>query len=195
MPRALFAGVFWAVGFSGLTAMNITQNILYCLTEKRFVDPSDQRTTLKKSRIMYYVFWQMLGVTFSLGVSFTRAAIGFPVIIISLIPLRWILMPRLFTEHELLVLDAPTADADTVLASMGGRPTLPEVRMAEEKRRQQGGDGEMGDGSGSGSTCEGTNGMRSREGFKDEEEKGLEGDEGRKEARQGFRSTLQTGHA
>jgi len=195
MPRALFAGVFWAVGFSGLTAMNITQNILYCLTEKRFVDPSDKRTTLKKSRIMYYVFWQMLGVTFSLAVSFTRAAIGFPVIIISLIPLRWILLPRLFAEHELLILDAPTADADTVLASMGGRPTLPEVRMAEEKRRQQAGDGEIGDGSGSGSTYEGTKGMRSREGFKDEEEKALEGDEVREEARRGFQSSLQTGHA
>ncbi|KAK4957664.1 hypothetical protein LTR10_005631 [Elasticomyces elasticus] len=194
IPRALFAGVFWAVGFSGLTAMNITQNLLYCLTEKRFVDPSDKRTTLKKSRIMYYVFWQMLGVAFSLGVSFTRAAIGFPVIIISLIPLRWILLPRIFTEEELLILDAPTADADTVLASMGGRPTLPEVRMAEEKRRLEGGDGELGDGTGSGSSS-GLGDLRSRAGFKDDEEKEMERDEGREDARQAMQPTLHTGHA
>ncbi|KAK3116493.1 hypothetical protein LTR53_003097 [Teratosphaeriaceae sp. CCFEE 6253] len=181
IPRALFAGVFWAVGWSGLMAMNITQNLWFLLSERRYVDPADPRLTLKKSRILYYVFWQMLGVAFSLGVSFTRAAIGFPVIIISLIPLRWILLPRIFTEHELSVLDAPTADADVVLASMGGRPTLPEVRMGQEKRRRQAGDGETGDGGGSGSSSANAVGMRSREGFKDEE-KEVENEAGREEA-------------
>jgi len=71
-----------------------------------------------------------------------------------------------------LVLDAPTAEADVVLASMGGQPTRPEVRLAEKKRRQQNGDGEQG-GSSSGFS-EGNDGMRSRDGFKDDEEKELE---------------------
>ncbi|KAK1045092.1 hypothetical protein LTR74_018206 [Friedmanniomyces endolithicus] len=93
------------------------------------------------------------------------AAIGFPVVIISLLPLRWILLPKIFTELELLVLDAPT-DADVVLASMGGRAA--DVT----------GDGELGEGGGSGSSSENAQGMRSREGFKDEEEKEVEHERG-----------------
>ncbi|KAK4560427.1 hypothetical protein LTR86_005623 [Recurvomyces mirabilis] len=197
MPRALFAGVFWIVGFTGLSGMNIVQNWIYIVTEKRFVDPSDLRTTLKKWRIAYYTMFQISGVVFSLGLSFTRASIGFPVVMIALIPLRWVVLPRIFTEHELLVLDAPTAEAEVVLASIGGRPTLPEVRMAEEKRRQKGESGETGEGISTKSGSEETKaeGMRSRDGFKDDEEREVEKERADKDARRGVQATLRTGHA
>lgn len=35
-------------------------------------------------------------------------------------------MPRFFTAKEFRVLDAPTADSDVVLASLGGKPRIPE---------------------------------------------------------------------
>ena len=35
-------------------------------------------------------------------------------------------MPRHFTVEELRILDAPTADSDVVLASLGGKPRIPE---------------------------------------------------------------------
>lgn len=45
----------------------------------------------------------------SLIIAFT-AAIGFPVIILLLVPLRTLVIPRLpFTEEELSILDGPTA--------------------------------------------------------------------------------------
>lgn len=200
MPRGLFAGVFFVVGWGSVSGMNSFANVVYCLSQTRFTDLSDPRTSIQKSRILYYVFWQNIGVAASVAISQTIAAIGFPVIIIALIPLRWVVMPRIFTEHELLVLDAPTADADVVLASMGGRPTLPEVRMAEEKRRVHGGDGETGEGGGAGSgtssegTTKGAEGMRSREGFRDEE-RVVEGQKERERGRRGVESTLNTGHA
>ncbi|KAK5120973.1 hypothetical protein LTR85_005757 [Meristemomyces frigidus] len=194
MPRALFSGVFFVVGWGGLPGNGMTQNLLYCMREKRFVDPAEPRLGLKKWRIVYYVFWQALGVAISVAISQTIAAIGFPVVIVALIPLRWVVLPRIFTEHELLVLDAPTADADVVLASMGGRPTLPEVRMAEERRRRRGEGGEEGESSGASSEVKGE-GMRSREGFKDEEERGVEGERAKQSAREGIEPTLRTGHA
>jgi hypothetical protein len=41
-----------------------------------------------------------------------KAAIGFPIIILLLLPLRTLLIPRLpFTEEELRILDGPTASA------------------------------------------------------------------------------------
>lgn len=223
MPLGLFGGVFFVVGFAGIPTFNITQNLLYCLSESRFTSPtSDPRHKLSKRRILYYTSFQIVGVAISIAISQTIAAIGFPVIITALIPLRWIVLPRIFTEQELLVLDGPTADADVVLCSMGGQPERPEVRLAREKRgnrgveggRQDGGGGggagagdeEDGTGTSSGFISEKGNqtggadsgsggGMRSRDRFgKDEEEVEEEEREKRREA-EGIHPTAETGHA
>lgn len=53
---------------------------------------------------------------------FISAGIGFPVIIILLIPTRHYLVPLMFSAEELDVLDAPTANADVVWNSIGGKP-------------------------------------------------------------------------
>lgn len=45
---------------------------------------------------------------------------------IALIPLRWKILPRLFTVKEFRIMDAPTANNTVVLASLGGKPRLPE---------------------------------------------------------------------
>ncbi|EMD00948.1 hypothetical protein BAUCODRAFT_190268 [Baudoinia panamericana UAMH 10762] len=196
IPRALFGGVFFVVGWGSIEGMNITSNVLYILRESRYIDPQDPRTTLKKSRIAYYVFWQSIGVAASVAISQTIGAIGFPVIIVSLIPLRWCILPRIFSEHELLVLDSPTADATVVLASMGGQPTLPEVKLAEQKRSERG--EEDVDGAGgvsSGTSSQGTEGIRSREKFKDDEEKEVGRLRRERETEGGVQATLRTGHA
>jgi hypothetical protein len=71
---------------------------------------------------MLFIGLQIFGVACTVAISQTIAAIGFPVLIIALIPLRTFLMPRWFSEHELSVLDALTADNPTVLVSFGGTP-------------------------------------------------------------------------
>lgn len=193
IPRALFAGVFFVVGWGSVGGSPIVANALFTMRERRFVDPSNPKLTIKRRRLWLYIAFQLAGVLSSVAISQTIAAIGFPVIIISLIPLRWIVLPRVFTEHELLVLDSPTADADVVLASMGGQPTRPEVRLAEEKRQRQNEEGENGIGSGSGYSGT-TEGMRSREVFKDDEEKYHEEEDERRREAEGVKSTEWTGH-
>jgi boron transporter len=191
VPRSLFAGVFFVVGWPGVGGNGIAQNIYFIFREKKFVDPSEPRLRLKKSRIALYISFQWFGVLSSVAISQTTAAIGFPVIIISLIPLRWVVLPRIFTEEELLILDAPTADADVVLASMGGQPTRPEVVLAEKKREQKNKDGEEGPSS----TTSGYNsGMMSREVFKDDEEKEIENEQERRRREEGVQGTHWTGH-
>lgn len=78
----------------------------------------------------------MLGVACTVAISQTIAAIGFPVLIIALIPLRTFLMPKWFTEHELSVLDNLTADNPTVLVSFGGTPAGMKAGSNEEKELQ-----------------------------------------------------------
>jgi hypothetical protein len=193
MPRGLFSGVFFVVGWGSIGGNGIMGNIIYIMTERRFVDPAEPRLKLKKLRIAYYIFFQAFGVLSSVAISQTIAAIGFPVIIISLIPLRWCILPRIFTEEELLVLDEPTASADVVLASMGGQPTRPEVALAEKKRHQRNADGEQGGASTSGFS-ESNSDMKSRDGWKDEEEREIESEKERKRTEQGIQPTEWTGH-
>ncbi|KAI6911814.1 hypothetical protein KC318_g5474 [Hortaea werneckii] len=202
MPRALFGGVFFVVGWGSIGGNGIMSNFLYCFQEKRFMDPAEPRLTLKTSRILFYIFFQAFGVAASVAISQTIAAIGFPVIIIALIPLRWVILPRIFTEHELLVLDAPTANSDVVLCSFGGQPELPEVQLARKRGQHRDEGGEEG-GTSSGSSSEAREksrgeGMRSRNGWgyeENEEEREKNRDEGAEREDQGIHTTLQTGHA
>jgi hypothetical protein len=75
----------------------------------------------------------MLGIAATVAISQTIAAIGFPVLIIALIPLRVVLMPRWFTNRELCVLDSLTAHHEEVLASLGGRPERMQGLAADDE--------------------------------------------------------------
>lgn len=130
MPRALFSGVFFVVGWGSIQGNGITAKVLFLLKEHRFIDPAEPLLKIRKSRILLFILFQILGVGFSVALSQTIGAIGFPIIILSLIPLRWEIYPRWFSREELGVMDALTANADVVLASLGGKPEMPEDRRA-----------------------------------------------------------------
>lgn len=84
---------------------------------------------------------QVVGVAACVAISQTIAAIGFPILIIGLIPFRVWVMPRWFGAEELGVLDGLTADGEAVLCSLGGPPRFPgEERMVVEGERQKGGE-------------------------------------------------------
>jgi len=126
MPRSIFAGVFFIVGWGSIESNGILQRLIWLVREPRFIQPTDPLLTVRRSKVGLYIFWQALGVLSSVAISQTIAAIGFPVLIIALIPLRWKLLPKMFTAKELTVLDALTADNEVVLASLGGKPKMPE---------------------------------------------------------------------
>jgi len=138
VPRAIFAGVFFTVGWGGILSNPIlVHKIKFLFTERSFVPPHEPLLKVKRSQIWHYVGWQILGWATTVAISQTIAAIGFPVLIIALIPLRWMLLPRLFTKEELEIMDHLTADGEVVLVSLGGKPTLPEDRMLNEKGDRQ----------------------------------------------------------
>lgn len=129
IPRAIISGVFFTVGMGSiLTNPILTHKLAFLLRDPRFQQPSEPLSTIPRRQIWHYLFWQFLGFASSIAISQTIAAVGFPVLITALIPLRWKLLPRLFTCHELEVLDSLTATGEVVLVSLGGRPEMPEVR-------------------------------------------------------------------
>ncbi|KAL3418221.1 hypothetical protein PVAG01_09936 [Phlyctema vagabunda] len=125
IPRAIFSGVFFIVGWGSIESNGMTQKFLFLLTEDRFVQRGQSCLGVRSSKIWLYLICQMIGVIAPVAISQTIAAIGFPVLVCLLIPFRWVIMPRYFTNKELEIMDDLTANNQIVLASLGGAPRLP----------------------------------------------------------------------
>jgi hypothetical protein len=131
MPRAVLSGVFFIVGWGSIEGNGIISNLLFLITEKRFIQPSNPLLRIPKRRILLFTSFQLFTWAASVAISQTIAAIGFPVIVTALIPFRVFIIPKIFERWELEILDALTADSDVVLASLGGKPTMRELKELE----------------------------------------------------------------
>ncbi|KIM78505.1 hypothetical protein PILCRDRAFT_98396 [Piloderma croceum F 1598] len=120
IPRGVLAGLFWFMGADALQGNGITLKILYFLRDKALTPRDEPLRKVRKSRILLFVVVQLVGFGATFAITQTLAAIGFPVVILLLVPLRAIVVPRLpFTDEELAILDGPTASPFT-MESVGG---------------------------------------------------------------------------
>ncbi|KAJ3823406.1 anion exchanging protein [Lentinula raphanica] len=120
IPRGVLAGLFWFMGADALQGNGITRKILFFLRDKNMTPKDEPLRRVRKSRIILFVGIQLVAFGATFAITQTIAAIGFPVIILALIPIRTLLIPRLpFTADELGVLDGPTASPFT-MESVGG---------------------------------------------------------------------------
>ncbi|KAL4249196.1 Bicarbonate transporter-like transmembrane domain-containing protein [Abortiporus biennis] len=120
IPRGVLAGLFWYMGADALEGNGITRKLLYFLRDKALTPADEPLRKVRKSRILLFVAVQLSGFGATMAVTQTIAAIGFPVIILLLVPLRTVVIPRLpFSDEELAILDGPTASPFT-MESVGG---------------------------------------------------------------------------
>ncbi|KIY69845.1 hypothetical protein CYLTODRAFT_442375 [Cylindrobasidium torrendii FP15055 ss-10] len=120
VPRGVLAGLFWYMGADALRGNGITQKMLYFLRDRRLTSQDEPLRRVRKSRIALFVMVQLVGFGATFAITQTIAAIGFPVIIMMLLPVRMWVVPRLpFTSEELAILDGPTASPFT-MESVGG---------------------------------------------------------------------------
>ncbi|GKZ24062.1 boron transporter 4 [Aspergillus brasiliensis] len=125
MPSAVFAGVFFIVGWGSIESNGILHKIIFLLREDRFIPRNERLLSVPRRKIVLYVLCQIVGVAACVAISQTIAAIGFPILVIGLIPFRVWVVPRWFGVQELAVLDGLTADGEPVLCSLGGPPRFP----------------------------------------------------------------------
>jgi len=116
------------MGLDALSTNGITTKIYYLIRDKSTVSSKEPLRRVRRSRILLFVVIELLGFGVTMAITQTigmlvyllvpnlpltttlLAAIGFPIIISLLIPLRTVVIPRLpFTEEELATLDGPTA--------------------------------------------------------------------------------------
>ncbi|OSX57260.1 hypothetical protein POSPLADRAFT_1157255 [Postia placenta MAD-698-R-SB12] len=116
----------WYMGADALQGNGITRKILYFFRDKALTPADEPLRRVRKSRILLFVAVQLAGFGATFAVTQTIAAIGFPVIILLLVPLRTLVIPRLpFTDDELAILDGPTASPFTTEPM----PMLPQERF------------------------------------------------------------------
>ncbi|EPS31285.1 hypothetical protein PDE_06240 [Penicillium oxalicum 114-2] len=128
MPSAVFAGVFFIVGWGSIGSNGIVNKALQLIQEDRFISRAEPLLRVPSRKILLWIFCQLVDVAACVAISQTIAAIGFPVLIIALIPFRVWAIPKMFTADEISVLDDMTANNEAVLRSLGGAPRFPEEK-------------------------------------------------------------------
>ena len=120
IPQGVLAGLFFVMGTQALAGNGITQKLLFLARDRQLTTSGDPLARLERRRAVWaFIALQLFGFGATFAITQTIAAIGFPIIIIALIPVRTFLMPRWFRPEELSALDAPTAGT-FVMESVGG---------------------------------------------------------------------------
>ena len=142
IPQGVLAGLFFVMGVQALEGNGITRKILF-LARDRHLTPAREplQRINRRGAIWAFVGLEMLGFGATFAITQTIAAVGFPIIILLLIPVRTFLLPRYFSAEELAILDAPTASPFTMISvggnhgertdvPVGGGPTLTGIDLS-----------------------------------------------------------------
>lgn len=119
VPHGVLAGLFFIMGVQALEANGITAKLVFLLRDAALTPPRHPLRRLRRRKIWLFVAIELLGFGATFAITQTIAAVGFPVFIMVLIPLRVWALPRWFTPRELGALDESTASA-FIMENVGG---------------------------------------------------------------------------
>lgn len=121
IPQGVLAGLFFIMGFQALESNGVTAKILFLVRDVALTPPAHplRNPRVRRSAVWLFVIVELIGFGATFAITQTVAAVGFPVFIFLLIPIRALLLPKWLTPEELAVLDAPTASPFT-MESVGG---------------------------------------------------------------------------
>ncbi|KAG8414640.1 hypothetical protein J3459_014188 [Metarhizium acridum] len=120
IPHGVLAGLFFVMGVQALEANGITTKLVFLARDADLTPPdAPLRSIKRRSAVWLFVAIELLAFGATFAITQTVAAVGFPVFIFLLIPLRALVLPTVFRPEELAVLDAPTA-SDFTMEGIGG---------------------------------------------------------------------------
>jgi boron transporter len=120
IPQGVLAGLFFVMGVQALSGNGITLKLLFLCRDHTLTPASEPLKRIRRRLAVWaFVAIQLLGFGATFAITQTIAAVGFPIIILLLVPVRTFLLPKWFTAEELRLLDAPTASPFTMI-SVGG---------------------------------------------------------------------------
>ncbi|KAH6684315.1 HCO3 transporter family-domain-containing protein [Halenospora varia] len=120
IPQGVLAGLFFVMGVQALEGNGITLKILFLCKDASLTPKSEPLKRIRRRKAIWvFVAIQLIGFGATFAITQTIAAVGFPIIILLLIPIRTFVLPKWFEDEELRLLDAPTASPFTMI-SVGG---------------------------------------------------------------------------
>jgi hypothetical protein len=100
----------WYMGLDALRDNGLTTKLLFFFRDDKLIPYDDPLRRVRPSRLAMFVALELVGFAATFAITQTIAAIGFPVVIFLLVPVRMYVIPRMpFTKEELAILDGPTA--------------------------------------------------------------------------------------
>ncbi|KAL5002375.1 HCO3 transporter family-domain-containing protein [Aspergillus recurvatus] len=139
IPQGVMAGLFFVMGVQALQGNGVTQKLIFLAQDRDLTPRSDPLKGLERRRAIWaFVVLELIGFGGTFAITQTIAAIGFPVIILVLIPVRSFLLPRWFTQEELSALDGPTASPFTMESVGGVYGHTPTVEETAQRSRGEG---------------------------------------------------------
>ncbi|CAG8952020.1 hypothetical protein HYFRA_00000756 [Hymenoscyphus fraxineus] len=139
IPQGVLAGLFFVMGVQALEGNGITTKILFLCKDKSLTPNSEPLKRIERRKaIWWFLGIQLLGFAATFAITQTIAAVGFPVFIFVLVPIRTWLLPKWFKEEELRLLDGPTASPFTMISVGGNYGEDVDVAVTDVDAREHG---------------------------------------------------------
>ncbi|XP_053090278.1 anion exchange protein 3 isoform X3 [Pangasianodon hypophthalmus] len=126
IPLAVLFGIFLYMGITSLTGIQLYERIALMVTPAKHHPDHSYVTKVKTWRMNLFTIIQLLCITLLWVVKSTVASLAFPFILIMTVPLRRLILTRIFEERELAALDA---DEDSPNFDEDGRDEYNEIHM------------------------------------------------------------------
>uniref|UniRef100_A0A672I9E6 Anion exchange protein n=1 Tax=Salarias fasciatus TaxID=181472 RepID=A0A672I9E6_SALFA len=129
IPLAVLFGIFLYMGVTSLTGIQLYERITLMVTPAKHHPDHIYVTKVKTWRMNMFTIIQLLCIVALWVVKSTVASLAFPFVLIMTVPLRRVILSRMFTERELQPL---FSDPKLTFIIVNGRPGsgLPQVRPA-----------------------------------------------------------------
>nr|P15575.1 RecName: Full=Band 3 anion transport protein; AltName: Full=Solute carrier family 4 member 1 [Gallus gallus]AAA48753.1 erythrocyte anion transport protein [Gallus gallus] len=127
IPLAVLFGIFLYMGVTSLFGIQLFDRILLLLMPPKYHPKEPYVTRVKTWRITSSPLTQILVVALLWGVKVSPASLRCPFVLVLTVPLRRLLLPRIFSEIELKCLD--TDDAVVTFEEAEGQDVYNEVQM------------------------------------------------------------------
>ncbi|XP_028846946.1 anion exchange protein 3 isoform X1 [Denticeps clupeoides] len=126
IPLAVLFGIFLYMGITSLTGIQLYERITLMVTPAKHHPDHIYVTKVKTWRMNMFTIIQLVCIVLLWVVKSTIASLAFPFILIMTVPLRRLILTRIFEDRELQALDA---DEDSPNFDEDGRDEYNEIHM------------------------------------------------------------------
>lgn len=127
IPLAVLFGIFLYMGVTSLNGIQLYDRILLMLKPPKYHPDEAYVRKVRTRRMHIFTVTQIVCLILLWGVKITPASLALPFLLILTVPLRHILLPRIFTDTELKCLDAD--DAEVTFDETEGQDVYDETQM------------------------------------------------------------------